>query len=260
MVKRVTSFILITIILFSFLAIDIKADMGPKPTIDIEIKGVDQPYYFDVLIYESNDIEMLTADELADQIEFNYYQDDFPSDILNGYQDEDGYVSRTLYNGAPGTTRTFDDLEDTYRVGYFVAPEILKVVIILDDDTMFVSEIVERKLFQSYMTYDLTDVDLSFSQQDVGVVTEVIPYQHVSISLLIRVIITVGVELLILFAYGYRQKYSYKIVGFTNLVTQTLLTIFMALGYYAWGSFFGLIGVLFFGEILVFITEMIMYR
>jgi hypothetical protein len=245
----------------SFFTIDIKADMGPKPTIDIEIKGVDQDYYFDVLIYESATIESLSDEDLADSVERNYYQDDFPSHILNGYQDDDGFVSRTLYNGgAPGSSTKLDDLEDTYRVGYFVAPEILKVVIILEDDTMLVSEIVERRLFQSYMTYDLTGVDLSYSQQDVGVVTEAIPYQHVSITLLIRVVITVGVELLILFAYGYRQKHSYQIVGTLNLITQTLLTIFMAIGFYAWGSFFGLISVLILGEILVFITEIIVYR
>jgi hypothetical protein len=49
------------------------------------------------------------------------------------------------------------------------------------------------------------------------------------------------------------------IVGLTNLVTQTLLTVFMAIGFYAWGSFFGVIGVLIFGEILVFITEILLY-
>ncbi|BCR36187.1 hypothetical protein [Mariniplasma anaerobium] len=257
--KRIISFLVITFILFSFLALDINADMGPKSTIDIEIIGVDQPYYFDVLIYESNDIEILDLFDLANEIEGNYYQDDYPSDILNGYQDEDGFVSRTLYNGIPAILSKPDDSKEIYHVGYFSAPKTFKIVIILDDDTMITSKIIDRKLFQSTMTYDLSDVDLSFNQQDVGVLTESIPYTHVSISLLIRVIITVGVELLILFAYNYRRKESYMIVGLTNLVTQTLLTVFMAIGFYAWGSFFGLLGVLILGEILVFITEILLY-
>lgn len=261
MIKRITSFLIIIVILLSFLAIDIKADMGPKPTIEIEIIGVDQSYYFDVLVFESDTIESLPQDELADTIEYNYYQEDFPSHILNGYQDEDGFVSRTLYNGgAPGTSRKLDDVDDTYHVGYFVAPKIFKIVIILEDDTIITSEIIERKLFQSYMTYDLSDVNLNTNQQNVGIVTESLPYTYVSVSLIIRVLITIGVELLILYAYGYKNKESYKIVGVTNLVTQTLLTIFMAIGFYAWGAFFGLIGVLIVGELMVFITEILLYR
>jgi hypothetical protein len=257
--KRITSFLIITLILFSFLALDIKADMGPKSTIDIEIIGVDQPYYFDVLIYENREIEPLDLADLEEEIENNYYQDDYPSNILNGYQDEDGFVSRTLYNGIPASLSKPDDTKEIYHVGYFSAPETFKIVIILEDDTMITSKIVDRKLFQSTMTYDLSDVDLSFNQHDVGVVVESIPYTYVSVSLLIRVIITVGVELLILFAYRYRSKESYLIVGLTNLVTQTLLTIFMAIGFYVWGAFFGLFGVLILGEILVFITEIIVY-
>lgn len=258
--RKITIFIFITAILFSFFALDINADMGAKSTIDIEIIGVDQIYFFDVLIYKDNDIEILELVDLEDEIEHNYYQDDYPSDMLNGYQDEDGFVSRTLYSSAPASLSKPDDLKEIYHVGYFTAPKTFKIVIILEDDTMITSKIIDRKLFQSTMTYDLSHVDLTTSQQNVGVLTESIPYSYVSISLLVRVILTVGVELLILFAYNYRSKESYMIVGLTNLVTQTLLTIFMAIGFYAWGSFFGLIGVLILGEIIVFMTEIFFYR
>lgn len=257
--RKLLSLFLLMILTTSLLSIQSHADMGPKATADILIVGVDDNFYFDVLIERTNEVEVLSELELSEMIEYNYYQTDYPAHVLNGYQDEDGFASRTLYSGAPGTISKFDAEIDEFHLGYFHAPEIFKVVIILEDDTMIVSEIIERKLFNSQMTYDLTGVDLSTDQFGVGVLEEDIPYNDFTLSLILRVIITIAVEILILWMFKFRHAKSYKLVGFMNFVTQTLLSLGMVLGYYFWGSIFGLAAVLVIGEFFVFVSEIAIY-
>ena len=180
---------------------------------------------------------------------------------MNGYQDRDGYVSRTLHStGAPAYLTRPDKNKEIYQIGYFHAPTTFKIIIILEDDTMITSKIINRKLFNSEMTYDLTGVDLSTSIMDANNLREDIPYAHMSITLGLRVLITVAVEILILLWFGYRNITSFKIAGFTNIVTQTVLTFFMILSFYFWGSYFGLFGVIILGETGVFIAEILFYR
>lgn len=116
MIKKVLSFIIVVFALISIISIDGKADMGPKATADITIVGVDVPYYFDLLIQRAA-IEPLAIEDINNIIEDNYYDDTYPIDALIGYQDSQGYVSRTLYSGPPGSTSRVEDTTDTYRAG-----------------------------------------------------------------------------------------------------------------------------------------------
>jgi len=259
--KKLMLFISLMMISCIVFSIKSHADLGPKPTADIKVVGIDEPYYFDIFIYYDFLIEPIEGEELDWAIE-QYYQDDYPFDLLNGYQDEDGYASRTLgYNqAAPAHIIKQVSDDDIYHVGYFSAPEVFKIAILTESGQLILSEVVHRQLFTSSMTYDLSSVDLSFNQSGVGIVSEHIPYGHMSIALVIRVILTVLVELLILiFIFKYRLKQSLWLVGFTNAVTQSLLTMGIMAGYYFWGSFFGLIGMLLLGELVVFIVEMLIY-
>jgi len=258
--KKILTYALIFILGLMFVSIDTHADMGPKPTADILIVGIDEPFYFDVLVYESDDVEPLSTLAVTQNVEYNYYQSDYPSHILNGYQDADGYVSRTLYSSAPAIISKLDATKDEFHLGYYSAPVEFKVVIILEeDDTMIVSKVIERQLFNSKMTFDLSDVDLTTDQFGVGTLEEDIPYNDFTLSLIIRVIITIAVEIFILWVFKYRAFKSYKLAGFINLITQTLLSLFMIMGFYFWGSIFGLFFVLVIGEFIVFIAEIAVY-
>jgi hypothetical protein len=258
--KKILTYIFIFLLGLTFISIDTHADVGPKPTADILIIGIDEPFYFDVLVEMPEGIEPLGTTDLKDKIEYNYYRSDYPANILNGYQDEDLFASRTLYTGAPAIISKLDAEKEEYHLGYFNAPRVFKVVIILEeDDTMIVSKVIERKLFNSSMTYELSDVDLSSNQFGVGVLEENIPYNNYTLSLIIRVIVTIAVELFILWLFKYKSIKSFKLTGFTNLVTQTILSLFMVIGFYFWGSIFGLLFVLVIGEFLVFVFEMAIY-
>ena len=100
------------------------ADMFSKPTATIHIKGVDVPYDFELLISYDGDVPILD-DEAMYKLEA-YYKADYPIDVLNGYQDQDGYAARTLYSGgAPASLQLIDS--NTIHVGYFSAPRTFKI-------------------------------------------------------------------------------------------------------------------------------------
>jgi hypothetical protein len=235
---------------------NVKADMFEKPTAEIEIKGIDEPYYFDILIYRNYEVNELDEEDLQSRL-VNYYQDDYPVDVLNGYQDASGYASRTLYNGPPAILLKIEN--NKFKIGYFKAPEEFKIAIVTESGKLITSKVINRKMFNSQMTYDLSGVDLDSSKSNVGIVEEFVPFTHIITRFIIRVIATIIIELGILVLFKYRLKVSVALVAITNFITQSLLTLFMFLGYYSWGAMFGLISILIIGEILVFITEILTF-
>ncbi|MBI9009084.1 MAG: hypothetical protein JEZ05_03555 [Tenericutes bacterium] len=259
--RILVSFLLL--FLLSGLVYQTRADMGPKPTSTVQIIGMDEEYYFD-LLYEISDYEfkVLNDDELLQQIEYDYYKDDFP-DLLNGYRDSDGFASYTLYEGIPHSIKETE--ANTFLCGYFSPPSIFKVVIITESGKMFVSEIVNKTAFNASFTYDLSTVAVSDDQDlylNAGAISEVAPFSIVNFILMlaILVIVTLVVELLILYAFGYRDKKVYIKVGIVNLITQIILQLLILYGFvYVW-NVFGAFAFLVLGEIGVFITEIIAYR
>lgn len=233
------------------------ADMFAKPTAVIEVKGIDQPYRFELLIPYGGTAQTLQFDEYAYRLE-QYYNDDYPIDILNGYQDSDGFAARTLYGGGAPTHLSLEGA-NIFKVGYYSAPRTFKILIILDDQTMISSKVIERKMFTSEMIYDLTGVNLGITQTNVGDVIEQIPVVDFTWKYVVRVITTIIVELLVLFAFMYTSKKSFILVGLVNFFTQSALTAAMVVAYYFWAAEIGLIVTLVLGEIIVFSIEMVIY-
>ena len=254
--KKLRILLIVLLLALFIVPIQAKADMFEKPSVIVEVIGLDQPYSFEFLIHKPHRGEVLEEEEYERANEF-YYNDKYPLHIFNGYKDDDGYVARTLYNSAPA----FMVQEDThaFKNGYHSVPSKFKIAIVLEDDTLITSEVINKKLYRSEMTFDLTDVNLNGNLEGVGVVKEELPLGHISWRFVLRVIVTILIELLILGLFMYRRRKSFLLVGVTNLVTQTILTIFMFLSYYSWSGTFGLIFILVIGEALVFLTEMIFY-
>lgn len=235
----------------------VNADVGPKPTTEIQVIGLDEPYYFD-LMYEE-DTALLSPEDISTQIEYDYYMDSYP-EVLNNYQDSDGFVSYTLYEDAPHSITLLE--EDLYHCGYWIPPTIFKVVLVTMDDKLIISEVVTKTLFNASFTFDVSDVTITDDQDiymNVGSITESIPVKSISINILICVVITVLVESFILLAFGYRKKESFKKVILVNIITQFILQSLILFGYLILWDALGAIAFLVIGEVAVFIIEIIVY-
>lgn len=257
-------FLMLGVFASSLMMVSVQADTGPKPTALIEVIGIDEPYVFDLLTYQSGTVSILTSDEIAEQIQYDYYLDTFP-DILNGYQDADGYASYTLYTRIPHYIT--QESTNEFFIGYFRAPDVFKIAIVTDSNNVYISKVITKTLFSAKFTYDFTN-DTVIEQAmgstdtvypDVGDVSENVPILTTILVALLGVVVTLGIEVGLLYLAKYREKKTYLIVLYTNLATQFLLNVFVFYGVLVW-SIFGGIGILLIGELLVFITEMIVYQ
>lgn len=267
MIKRI--FVLFLLIFVSLgMIVSVNADIGPKPTTDIEIIGFNESYYFDVLFkVDESRVRELTESEVQEEIEHYYYRDDFPN-VLNGFQDDDGYASYTLYRGIPHHIEQRDTHK--FHLGYVSPPDKFKIVLVLDNEEIIISNVVNKTLFNAEFTYDLNDFDLedaeselvdgvSVYQVDYTSPEEIIPWSQIILQIILGVVLTVIIELGILFFFRYSQVKSYKIALYVNLITQFLFhTALILMSLFA--SFFGFIFIFVVGEIVILLIEIILYR
>ena len=237
-----------------------QADFGPKRTTQVYITGINEPYEFDILMYQStpvNTIDLTAHDYLVDY----YYLPDYGIEPLNGFQDSDGFVSYTLYNSAPATIIDHGSTDGTrhFTLGYFSPPRTFKIAIYTKSGQLIISEDITTPTFYSRVTYDLSGVSLTTNQTDVGIIERGNVTGYVIADFAIRLVLTLLIELGVFALFGYRQKKSYLKIGLVNGITQITLTLFVVLAYYFWGASLGAILILIFGEAIVFLIEGITY-
>ncbi|QWC00198.1 hypothetical protein KHQ88_01125 [Mycoplasmatota bacterium] len=267
MFKKILSIVLLLLITWG-LIFSVQADIGPKPTAEINILGFDQAYAFDILFkVDDDDVRVLNEDEVQEEVEYYYYKDTYPN-VLNGFQDEDGYASYTLYRRIP---HHIEQLEThRFMLGYVYPPDDFKIVLVLDNDEIIISDVVHKRSFNAEITFDLSDFSIEESQPvningvSVYLVNEpspeeYIPWNEIITQIILGVIFTLIIELLILFVFRYNHKSSYKLVTYVNIVTQflfhtalvTMIIIF---------DFFGFVFTFVIGEIIILIIEALVYR
>ncbi|MCF7926022.1 MAG: hypothetical protein K9L74_00405 [Candidatus Izimaplasma sp.] len=232
----------------------VKADMGPKPSVSVTITGVTEPYSFDLLIKN----ETLVVGSPEEYLLENYYNGVYPDELIS-YQ-EDGFVSYYLYNGIPSHIDQVS--EHTYEMNY-IAPSSFKIVIVTEAGAIITSDYITTSIFEADITWDLADVDLTTSQDNVGELTGNIDGQDnqfwtIATQLIYRVIGTLIIELGILFLFMYRAKRTFKIATFTNIVTQVSLTL-LTVNAYIYGGTFLFILALLLGELIILFIEGIVY-
>ena len=266
--KKVIWFLMIGAFALLF-STNLKADLGPKPTATIEIVGMDEDYTLDILIPIDRDVSSLDAENFDQQVEYNHYLGTEYPDTLNGYQDSEGYASGVLYSGPPFTLK--NEAPDTFEIGYFQAPRNFKVILFNDQGDIIVSESIERTFFNAEFIFDVSDASFgegteqgTFTILELDTLEETrhgssFLYGAMILDMMLRTLITLAIELFILFLFFYRRKRTYFVTTIANIITQGFLSVFMVLGYHLWGGLFTALFILFIGEIVVFIAEGIAY-
>lgn len=250
--KKGLVLIILMMSLLLFPTFFVRADFGPKRTLDLEIIGVDQDYHLELLMPGT-----LPEGDMLSSIQEVIEEDDpnFPN-MLYTFESE-GYVSANLILpwGA-----WYQNPSEHYYIYSYNPPSNFKIMLIFDDDHYIISRPIETSLFNSKVTFDVTGVDLSIDQMNVGRVREIFPIRTMSIELALRIVGTIFIEIIVLFLFGYIKKKSFSLVVFVNLVTQILLTGFMFAAKYFIFPVIGEIFVLIVGEAMIFLSEIIIYR
>jgi hypothetical protein len=250
MKKRLLLVVLVVAVLLPALSGTASADMGPKPSVVVYFKGLEQEHYYVTLL---SDKESTGPWSKSDTFK-PWYENKEIWKKLNAYEDTDGFYFLGCFSDCSET--------DTFKWTYY-PPYTFKILIYFPEYDRFVvsADAYERYAFDSYYTVDATNVDIrsvSAIGDDLSVTrTYDITWQLV--SLLCRIVGTIALELGVAWLFGYRRKKHLLIIGLTNIVTQTLLNVLLNVINYKQGALAFVVHFIWM-ELLVFIIEGLVYR
>lgn len=237
--KKVFVFILVSVCVFFSVSVNAFADMGPKPSVTVYVNGVEdgREYYAALLEnLEYNEKYANSKDEVQKKI--------------NEFARADGYC---ITNSPVDKPYYKMEGRDSAEWGY-QPPQTFKILLYFPDNESFlVSEVLDKYAFESYFTVDVNGNSLTVAKNGGvrGIMVEVG-------GLLVRIALTVLIEIGVALGYGYRAKHELKLILITNIITQVLLNALIAYG----DNVFGGLGTVFayiVGEIVVFVAEAIVY-
>ena len=246
MLRKVLS-LLICLILILNLPVTAKADIGPKPSINITFTGIEGETYYGTLLSERRSTGPATAWDGYEEYRDWKPENEKPIwEKFIAYEDADGYYF----------LQEWWDCSETNQLNWtYYPPNPFKILLYFPEtDSFYVSDIYERYAFDSYFTVDLSDYATSpiAARQSYDYTWEVI-------SLVARIVLTIALELAIALLFGYREKKALGFLAIVNVITQVVLNVALNIINYRSGSM-GFTFAFICMEILVFAIEAITYK
>jgi hypothetical protein len=238
--------LLVFIAVFMVLAypgINAYADMGPKPSVTISFYGLEGKSYYVTLLSKTSSTGPWSVDgepygDVSEEIAQKFRQ----------YQDPDGFYFLNYYK----LCEENDIFEWTYH-----PPQEFKILLYFPDEDRFLASksSYERYAFDSYFKVEVSSGAIAIEE---GQVVKNYDYLNEALEFLMRVAVTLAIEIGLALLLKYNKKEYLKVIGFTNLGTQTFLSAAVVLSTY----FHGALSSIFFLpalEIIVFIAEATVY-
>ncbi len=244
--KKITIVLLCIILITVVFPLAINADTGPKPSVVIDFTGLEGQTYYVTLLSSVESTGPFSALSDSNNANRHYEEGDEDYDIFlkfAEYKDCDGFYFLQF----------FKNCTQTHQFSWtYYPPQVFKILVYFPEtDSFIVSDATyERYAFDSYFTAELTGTGLSAYQS--------YKYSGETLSLVLRILLTIAIELVIALLFGYRAKKQILIIMLVNLVTQISLNLGLnAINYKSGAMAFIVFYVLL--EIAVFITEAVLY-
>ncbi len=230
-------------LIFCLCGITAFADMGSKPRVEIELLNKPENLYYLDLLYEKEDRGHSTYDNIEDKSKYNAGM----LDLLFSYK---GWYP--AYAGGTWSPMWGDltaDETGKHIFNYVGVPDRFRVIIVTEDGSVSVSEIIDRKTMEIKLTMDYNNMD--YTTQPV--------WKAYMGQFLVTCSLTLIVELIVFILFRFKIKNNLKTVVFTNIFTQIVFSVLFSAAF-LYGGTLGAIGAFVFLEIGVVITETIVYR
>lgn len=240
--RKVFAFILALVCVSFAVSISAFADIGPKDSVTVYVSGVEGGREYYIALFEKWEHPEYIDKYIEGQD--NVLKKIYAFSQADGYYPTNSPVDRP-YRKMNG--------RDSARWGYH-PPQTFKILLYFPDSESFlVSEVLDKYAFDSYFTVDVNGDSLTVSKNGgaKGIIVEVC-------GLLIRIVLTVLIEIGVALLFGYRGKRELKLILITNIITQVLLNALIAAGDYSLGGFGAMLAYIV-GEIAVFIVEAAVY-
>ncbi len=227
------------------------ADMGPKPEIILRVEewpAEAEGFYLDLLVQEEGRNYALENDGTYEEPML---------DALRGLETDGWHAARTggtsrpLYGDVRGETQA--DGSRVFTFGY-LPPDDFRVVAVWPDGTLHVSsETYHRTRFSETLALDLATMRLKAVYDT--------PWQAAARQFCQTFFPTLLVEGLLLAAFGFgRARRNWLTLTWVNLATQAALTLALFFAVDRWGAMSALLFILPAAEVVIVITESLLYR
>ena len=249
----------------------VSANAGPPANIILTVVHNLDDYDIDFLIEPDGVITDQMKDAAARQISeheggvsfaLDYFKSDrFPRELIS-FESDVGFVSSTLYGSQSYAylIPTQSSMNDEYRV-YFRVPRVFQIALVSEGE-VFTSEVITMTQFDFNITWDVTDLSFEGPQTNVGTIrgldnhplSQLTTYVH----FFLRLLVTLAIELIVLFFWGFKKKSTWIQVTALNVITQSILTFGTMYVFFITPSN-GLLNAAFLfilGELFVFTVEM----
>lgn len=245
---------LFILLIFILLPFDVFADVGPKPSVNIKVSGINysDKYYMTLLAEEKS------TGPYSKERSLEYFPEFQEANLkFSKIKDKDGYS----FLGYVEEMR-----EDGNFSWSYYPPEYFKIAIFFPEkDLILISKKYNAYAFNSYYKMTFKDIDLAsksgtyyFSDKEIEI-TNNYNYIREVLLFLARVIITIGIEYLIAFVMFKPNKYQKNLIVKTNILTQIILNALLNIILYFYGFIFYFILMIPL-EILVFVIEAYIYK
>ena len=234
MKKKIIKYLLIIFMIsFLFMGVTAKADTGPKPTTHITFEDIPDSGIYVTLFAKNESHGPWNTEyiELENEIDEKFYEYSLSDDFYFW-----GNVNKITKDS------------DTYNWIYY-PPATFKIVYYNElNNTFYKSEEINRYAFNSYFKMNLSDNSIEKNYNYLGEV----------LHFLLRVVVTIGIELLLAFFVFKFKKKSFLIIVITNIITQILLNVLLNIFNYHDGSLKLIINYILY-ELFIVIFESIIY-
>ena len=238
--KKLIGRLLLIFCLLSLFTTTVSADMGPKASLHIQINNAPDNHYYVALFtkdpgYGRYGYIEETGIQASDDESRQAYEA-----FLN-HHDPEGYKAMNYVEECSGTNE--------FSWTYYPPDEFKIAIYNTADKSLKVSDAYKKEAFDAVFIVEYGPTLK---------VEEVDQFGRNILTFLLRALLTTLIEVGLALLFGYREKKEIITIVITNLITQILLNLFMAvadvsMGGYAWLLLFPL------GEGIVWLIEMIVY-
>lgn len=185
----------------------------------VTIEDVEEPYWIDLLI-PKDDHPLLTNDDLELLLPGDYQLSAY-SDMMNAYQDADGYVSFRLYYA--DTYYIQETVENTFEFNYYsLFNANYKIILVFEDGTYVSTVAIEQSYDVANITYDLRSIEVVQTNQVYPVIIQPEPdlsYFYLSklLYLMLVVMVLFALDSIAIILFGKKNIKDYMLMGLLQI-------------------------------------------
>lgn len=242
--------------MINLFSVNVRGDVGPKPSVIIDFNGLEGENYYVTLLSSNKSTGPYSVLSDSNRKYAHYQEGDKGYNVFLKfveYQDEDGFYFLQF----------FQDCSESHQFNWtYYPPNEFKILLYFPETDYFIisDKPYERYAFDSYFTAEVSGPNLFEQTQDNSkiIVKKSYDYTDEILSLVVRIVLTIAIEIGIALLFGFREKRQFRFIILVNTVTQIGLNLALNIINYHSGQMAFVISFVLL-ESVVFIVEAILY-